>query len=135
MSEIAFLAEARSFEQLHGSLRLRADQLQVSRETLDEVTLLADGFCAKLLQPNPRKSILGKITLGPILNALGLRLLIVSDPETPAARGELPRRQANQVRTDRHWRNLDGVRVPKKRPAGRDARPGKPKRGKPYLSL
>ena len=69
---------AHDYEQLHALLRRRADELCVSRITLDEVSGLQDGYCAKLLAPVPIRG-LGASTLGPLLGALGLALVVVEE--------------------------------------------------------
>jgi hypothetical protein len=52
MSDTA-LAEVRSWSDLHDALRRRAESLDVSRATLDEVSGLCGGYSAKLLAPVP----------------------------------------------------------------------------------
>lgn len=77
------LATIRTYEEFHAALRARADELGVSRETIDELGCLTDGHASKLLAPNPIK-IIGRVSFGPMLQALGLMLLIVEDPEALA---------------------------------------------------
>jgi hypothetical protein len=55
--------------------------LQVSRECLDDVSGLPAFYVAKLLGPKRLKHI-GMISLGPLLGALGLKLLVIEDPKT-----------------------------------------------------
>lgn len=77
------LAEVRDYDGLHRALRQRADELRVSRQDLDEVAGLQSGYAGKLLAPVPIKAI-GRATLGPMLGALGLKLLLVEDAEALA---------------------------------------------------
>lgn|SRR5215813_8815650 len=80
------LAEVRDYGSLHAALRARADQLQVSREQLDELTGLQSGYCAKLLSSTRIKN-LGPQSLGPLLTVLGLRLLVAEDADAMARFG------------------------------------------------
>lgn len=70
-------------------LRDRAVEMKISREDIDEVAGLCDGYAGKLLSTQPRK-ILGPISMGPTLGALGLRLMLVED--TAAAARTIARR-------------------------------------------
>jgi hypothetical protein len=60
-------------------LRRRADELRLSRRTIDNLSGLPDGYCQKLLGPAKRRK-LGMKSLGAILGALGVRLVMVEDP-------------------------------------------------------
>jgi hypothetical protein len=53
--------------------------LQISRNELDRISGLADGHVAKIVSPQPAKKF-GIISLGAILQSLGLILVIVEDP-------------------------------------------------------
>jgi hypothetical protein len=76
--------------------------MQVSRTELDFLAGLPDGFAGKCLSAKPVKN-MGPKTLGPVLESLGLILLLVEDP---AARDKtLARRtpfQAHNRRPDNH---------------------------------
>jgi len=74
------IAVVRSYDELHAVLRARANELQVTREGLDAVSGLQNGYCAKLLAPVPIKAI-GPVSMGPLLGALGLMLIVVEDAE------------------------------------------------------
>lgn len=78
MTEPRQLAVVREYGELVAALRDRAEELDVARETLDEVTGLQTGYCAKLLAPVPVRSI-GPASLGPLLQALGVALIVVED--------------------------------------------------------
>lgn len=90
------LAVVRSYDELHSALRARAEALNVSRQTLDEVSGLQSGYCAKLLAPVPIKGI-GRITLAPLLGALGLKLVVVVDEEMMA---QISRRMVKREATN-----------------------------------
>jgi hypothetical protein len=71
------------YASLHEALRRRADQLRLSRTTLDSLTGLADGHSSKLLALSHPK-ILGEKSFGVMLEALGLRLVVEEDPQALA---------------------------------------------------
>jgi hypothetical protein len=68
-----------SYPQLVHALRERVQELRVAGETLDEASGLPKGYCAKLLSPRPARR-LGMISLGSLLNTLGLQLAVLEDP-------------------------------------------------------
>jgi hypothetical protein len=74
------IAVCTDYESLLVALRARADALNVSRATLDDVSGLASGYTAKLLAQPPIKS-LGAVSLGPMLGALGIAIVLVEDPD------------------------------------------------------
>lgn len=71
-------AVATDYDALHLALRDRAEELQTTREQIDAVSGLQSGYSGKLLAPVPIKS-LGKVSLGPMLQTLGLALIVVRD--------------------------------------------------------
>lgn len=74
-------------------LRSRADELGVTRETIDEVSGMQSGYASKLLAPVPIRS-LGPTSLGPMLGALGLAIVVVEDHAMLAkVQGRLSKRQ------------------------------------------
>jgi len=78
---MAFRKVAKDYEGLIAAFRARAAHLQVSRQTLDDVSGLPDYYCAKLLGPKRVKHI-GSVSLGPLLGALGLKLIVCEDPKS-----------------------------------------------------
>src|SRR3974390_2358256 len=88
------LATVRDYHQLIQALRQRSDELKVSRETLDAISGLQQGYSAKLLCSPPIRG-LGKQSLGPFLGAMGCALILVEDTE------QLERIQKRLVR--RKW--------------------------------
>jgi hypothetical protein len=80
MTEPRQIATARDYAQLHAALRARAKELALSRETIDAISGLQSGYTGKLLAPVPIKG-LGPASLGPILGALGVFIVLVEDVE------------------------------------------------------
>jgi hypothetical protein len=75
------LATVQSYGELITALRARADELKISRITIDSVTGLPGGYSSKLLASVPIRT-LGRASFGPMLQALGLRLIVIEDPES-----------------------------------------------------
>ena len=102
------LGTARTYHELHALLRARADELEVSRLDLDALAGIAAGYSSTLLAPAKKKK-LGPVSLGPLLAALGLKLLVAEDEQTiEQARHRIVKRQAQHVRAgEHHWRNRD----------------------------
>src|SRR5690348_10753754 len=73
-------AEIRSYRGLIEALRARKHELDVSCLTLDHVAGLASGHSGKLLGQGLTKG-LGDVSLPLLLDALGLKLLLVPDDE------------------------------------------------------
>jgi hypothetical protein len=87
-------------DELHAAVRARAEQLEVSRATVDQVAGLPDGYASKLLSVVPMKN-MGKISLGPMLRTLGLKLVVTEDPEALAAMSHrLPKRRQCYARAN-----------------------------------
>lgn len=72
--------DVRSYDELLAVLRSRIAELGTTMETLDEVAGLPLRYASKLFAPNPIKT-LGKISLGPTLGVLGLKLVVTEDAE------------------------------------------------------
>lgn len=77
---IAEVRAAQGYDGLHQALRARADALGVPREQLDELAGLTRGHAGKLLAPYPGRA-MGRTTLGPMMYALKVKLLVVPDDE------------------------------------------------------
>jgi hypothetical protein len=75
--------EIRSYADLVRALRERKEQLDVSFATIEDVSGLQSGHCSKLMSPRPSK-LFGKLSLGLILQTLGMRLVLVEDKEAMA---------------------------------------------------
>ena len=80
MTEPRQIATIRDYADLLEALRGRAEELKLSRQTIDEISGLPDGYAGKLFAPVPIKG-LGPVSLGPILGALGLFLVVFEDVE------------------------------------------------------
>jgi hypothetical protein len=91
------LGEVWSYEDLHRIMRARASELNLSRESIDAIAGLQDGYAAKLLSPRPIKK-LGPLSIPLVLPALGLKLIVIVDEQQTRkiqARISQPRRQAS----------------------------------------
>jgi hypothetical protein len=87
------------YDELVAAMRARANELNVSRATIDDVSGLQSGYAAKLLANPPIKSF-GAVSLGPMLGALGVSLVMVEDVEALArVATRLDERNSSQVRT------------------------------------
>lgn len=72
------LATVHDYDGLVAAFRARASELNVSRLTIDEVSGLQSGYASKLLATPPIKTV-GAASLGPILGALGMAMVLVED--------------------------------------------------------
>jgi hypothetical protein len=90
-----------TYDDLVDVCRARADELQISRIELDRLTGLADAHSSMLLARKYMK-VFGPVSTGLMLDALGLRLLVVEDPKLTA--------RTLKRRTPRH---LQHVRYPR----------------------
>jgi hypothetical protein len=75
-----FAAEIREQEDVRKAVRQRKEQLQLSNELLESYSGLCAGHLSKILPANPTKRI-GWGTLPLLLGGLGLRILVIEDPE------------------------------------------------------
>lgn len=81
MTEPRKVCVVRSYDELIAALRGRADDIKLTRTNIDEaMKTLPDGYAAKLLAPVPVKT-LGRVSLGPMLQVLGLAIVLVEDQE------------------------------------------------------
>lgn len=93
MTQGAIIGEATDHDALVALLRQRKAALQLSDALVDELGGLAVGHCSKLLGAAPVKA-LGKVTLSALLAVLGVKLVIVEDPEQTARIGHRWQRKA-----------------------------------------
>jgi hypothetical protein len=97
-----FMREVRSYQELTSAVRARVEQLQISRLNLDQVAGLPAGLGAKLLAPDGAKDPkrFGMISLGLVLGACGLKLVVLDDRDALArVQSQYEPRAAQQVRT------------------------------------
>jgi len=80
MIEARQIAVVRDYDALMDALRARRDELKVTHAVIDDVSGVQPGYASKLLADPPIKGF-GRVSLGPILGALGLQLIVVVDPE------------------------------------------------------
>jgi len=98
-SEPRVIASVASYSDLHSALRARAEELKVTRLSLDAVSGLQSGCAGKVLAPTPVRG-LGRVSLGPMLQVLGLRLAVVEDTTATAFLKRLePRRTSHACQT------------------------------------
>jgi hypothetical protein len=97
MTAPAILGSVATYEDLHYILRLRADSLDVSRETIDQLGHFADGYASKVLRNDPKLRI-GWWCMGDMLAVLGLRLVVI---EHGKAAAKLKKRNSSNVRNGR----------------------------------
>lgn len=90
MSQQDSIAEVRSYTALIAAFRARADEMEITRETVDAATGLPSGYTGKLLGAAQMKY-LGPLSLGAILSVLGLKLIVARDQCVAAS--VLPRRE------------------------------------------
>jgi hypothetical protein len=87
-----------SYESLVLTLRQRADEVNVSRLAIDDLSGMAAGYAGKILSLTGAKKI-GPMSLFLVLPALGLRLAVVEDEDALAQiRRKTSPRDQNQVR-------------------------------------
>jgi hypothetical protein len=92
------------------AIRDRTVDLQISRLEIDRIAGLPQGFSGKALSRNPVKRI-GLASLGPLLETLGLIIMIVEDP---AARDRtLARRAPVDVNNQRFDNKCNSKQLPK----------------------
>jgi hypothetical protein len=88
----------RSYDDLCLALRARAEHLNVSRETIDEVAGFQASYSAKLLATPPHRKF-GSMSFNAMIQALGVKLVVLEDGEAmDRLRHRLTPRQAQQVR-------------------------------------
>ncbi len=80
------LAECSDYEGLIHALRARVKERRIVLGALDDVTGLPDRYSSKVLSPTPtagrrNQRALSLHSLGPILQALGVKLHLVEDPD------------------------------------------------------
>jgi hypothetical protein len=74
----------RDYVGFHELLRERVNSLGITLDSVDEAAGLPDRFSSKSLGPMPARHVIGPVTLGPTLGALGLVLVVAEDPRARA---------------------------------------------------
>lgn len=67
-----------AYDVLKAVFRARIVELGTCINSVDDVAMLPDGYTAKLLAKEPIRTI-GRVSLGPLLQVLGLKLVVVED--------------------------------------------------------
>jgi hypothetical protein len=88
---IGIVTALTGYDGLHAAMRKRAEELNIRREDVDMLGGLTDGHAAKILAAYPIKAI-GRTTLGPMLHALKIKLIVVPDEDVIWAEQPLGRR-------------------------------------------
>jgi hypothetical protein len=92
MRQIAVVGD---YSGLIAALRDRCEALNVSNAMLDEVAGLPSGYVGHVLGVRPSRQ-LGRLSLGLVLGALGVKLIVAEDPEVlERVRGRLVKRRRN----------------------------------------
>jgi hypothetical protein len=81
------LAIVKNYDQLRVAISEWCKANGVTREALDHRTGLPSGYCGKLFGPRGVKR-LGPLSLELVLQALGLRLVLTTDPEAERGKPE-----------------------------------------------
>jgi hypothetical protein len=103
------IATVRSYDDLRRAVADHCDRIGMSRMELDGEAGLTDGHSAKLLSARARKK-LGIVTLGRVMAAAGLVLIVAIDPDAPYRDLDVSNIESKRQRYDRakHWRNIKG---------------------------
>jgi hypothetical protein len=102
------VAYVHNYTQLMDALRERVSELKITLETAHSITGLQSGYSAKLLAPVPLRA-LGRVSLGPLLTCLGLKLVVVEDLdafkriESRLTKRRRPLRDASDMLATKKW--------------------------------
>jgi hypothetical protein len=96
------IAVVRDYDQLVAALRAHALAIGATRRQIDEVAGLPSRYTATLLAPGAVKA-LGRTSMGPILGALGLMLVVVEDADAMA-------KHAKRLGTGKRSYQLNGAK-------------------------
>jgi len=103
----AQLGEVHSYDELLAVLGARIVDLNASYETIDHVAGLPSRYTSRIFGPARGKR-LGPVSLAAILGALGVKLIVVEDPEQLARiRRRLTKRYPGGPQS--HWRRRLGA--------------------------
>jgi hypothetical protein len=98
---LAPLAIVTDYRDLVVALRQRIVELGTHLTAVGEVAGLPSGYTAKVLSLGQARPALGRISMGPILQTLGLKLALVVDAEALAkVRHRLPQRGTSGPKLD-----------------------------------
>jgi hypothetical protein len=99
------IAVARSYADLRRAIADWCGQIGMTREEMDEEAGLTSGHAGKILSDKASRR-LGVVTLGRVIAAAGLVLIVAVDPDAPP-RPAKPDRKANGSQV-KHWRHQRG---------------------------
>lgn len=98
MEDSRKLATVNGYQGLVAAIRARKDEMRISDTELEELAQLTRGHVSKLLAPGATK-VLGPLSMGRLLRALGIELIVAENAEQTAKIRELyMQRNENQVR-------------------------------------
>jgi hypothetical protein len=102
---LQLITVVRSYDDLRRAVADHCDRVGMSRMELDGEAGLTDGHSAKLLSARARKK-LGIVTLGRVMAAAGLVLIVAIDPDAPSRDLNASKLVSRSRRYDRtkHWR-------------------------------
>lgn len=106
--EIAFV---RTYDDFLRALRARADELKVTRETIDDLSGIQSGYASKLLSIPPIR-VMGRVSFGAVLQCLGLAIVIIEDQ---AALDRISKRLVKRERAIVHSGRDDAGRKKRRR--------------------
>jgi hypothetical protein len=93
------IGEFTSYDEMVAAVRARVAELNVAGEALDEYAGLPRGYLSKLVGARPVRRI-SHVSMGPVLNGLGLKGQFVEDPvATALLKKRLPPRNNSFVRS------------------------------------
>jgi len=107
---MAFTRMVSDYSELVNALRDRAIEMRISRLDIDEISGLQSGYSSKLLSLQPAK-IFGPISMGPMLEVLGLRVVLVEDTGLTKA---TERRRTPVDKSNQRFGNRNNSRPPLK---------------------
>jgi hypothetical protein len=111
-----FFRQVQDYVGLRDAVRARVEQLNISRACLDNVAGLPSGLAGKLLSQGESKDVkrFGLLSLGLVLQATGLKMLLVDDRDALAkVQPMFEERDISNVRLNNDCRKSKGRRTPK----------------------
>jgi hypothetical protein len=96
LTELRPIAIATDYLTLVAALRKRVAELGINYETVDALAGWTDSYASKVLATEPLKR-MGQMSLDAIIGALGVKLIVVEDPEQTAVITSRPAFQKRKV--------------------------------------
>ena len=103
LATVQVIGHLREPADLHEIMRARADELQLTREGIDAMSGLQNGYASKVLAPDPSKGV-GPIVWRLMLPVLGMKIVAVVDEEAlERITKKGPKRRIPAVSQARAW--------------------------------